>query len=176
MKRNEGQSSSDPQKGLESEEILLRELEQYPKQKLSKDDVNRVALMVNEYQGKIKSHLHEQQEKKATCMDRFADRVAKFGGSWRFVILLGIILTAWLLWDSSRTSLFIVSFALSIFTAFQVALIQSSQNRQAGKDKQEQMLDIAINYKAEQENLEIQNILRSIDERLQSMEKWQDKD
>ncbi|WP_052476165.1 DUF1003 domain-containing protein [Cohnella kolymensis] len=162
-------SVSDPEP--QSEELLMQELEKYPKHKMNKDDVYRVARMVNEYQGKIKAHLHEQQEKKAGRMDRFADRVANFGGSWRFVAALTVILTVWLIWDHGRLSLFMLSFSLSIFTVFQAALIQMSQNRQAMKDKQEQMLDIAINYTAEQENLEIQKRLTHIDKRLHGLEK-----
>jgi uncharacterized membrane protein len=154
-----------------SEELLLRELEKYPRHKLNKDDVQRVAQMVNEYQGKIKAHLYEQQEKKTNGLDHFADWVAHFGGSWRFIVSLALIVAVWLMWNNSRMSLFMLSFGLSVFTAFQAALIQMSQNRQAVKDKQEQMLDIAINYKAEQENLEIQNYLRNIEKRLHSLEK-----
>jgi uncharacterized membrane protein len=162
-------SFSDPEP--QSEELLMQELEKYPKHKLNKDDVDRVARMVTEYQGKIKAHLHEQQEKRASRMDRFADWVANFGGSGRFVAALTVILTVWLIWDHGRLSLFMLSFCLSVFTAFQAALIQMSQNRKAIKDKQEQMLDIAINYTAEQENLDIQNRLARIDERLQTLEK-----
>ncbi|MNT60173.1 hypothetical protein D3C72_1977330 [compost metagenome] len=64
-----------------------------------------------------------------------------------------------------------LSFILSIFTVFQATLIQMSQNRQAVKDKQEQIMDIAINYKAEKENVEIQNHLQQMEERLKYMER-----
>lgn len=153
-----------------SEELLMRELEKYPKQKLDKDDVHRVARMVNEYQGKIKAYLHEQQEKKTGKLDRFADKVALFGGSWKFIVTLAVFVVCWLAWDSSRTSLFFLSFSLSVFTAFQAAFIQMSQNRQAVKDKQEQILDIAINFTAEQENLEIQAHLKRIEQSLAVLE------
>jgi uncharacterized membrane protein len=155
----------------DSESSLLNELEkQYPNRKQNTDDIRRVASMVNEYKGNIKAGLHEQQEQKAGRWDRFADWVANFGGSWRFVITLCLIVALWLGYDNSRTSLFMLSFCLSVFTAFQAALIQMSQIRQAVKDKQEQMLDIAINYKAEQENLEIQEKLHTIDIRLRSID------
>jgi hypothetical protein len=61
-------SDDQRKQGLDSEEFLLWELERYPRKKLTKNDVHRVALMVNEYNGKIKAHLHEQQEKKETCI------------------------------------------------------------------------------------------------------------
>ncbi|PZE22152.1 DUF1003 domain-containing protein [Paenibacillus xerothermodurans] len=156
---------------LESAESLLRELENRPRDKLGDEDVQRVAHIVNEYQRKIKAHLHEQQEKKANRFDMFADRVANFCGSWSFLVVWAGIIAIWLVLDHSRNSLFLLSFCLSVFTTFQAAFIQMSQNRQAFKDKQEQMLDNAINYKAEQENREIQNYLRKIDGRLRILEK-----
>jgi uncharacterized membrane protein len=166
--------SNQQQNSESEEELLLRELEKFPKQKINKDDVGRVAEMVNEYQGKIKSYLYEQQEKKTSRLDRFADKVACFCGSWRFVTALAILLVVWMTWEHSRMSLFMLSFGLSIFTAFQAALIQMSQNRQSARDKQEQMLDNAISYQAEKENLDIQSYLKSIDERLAALEKSKD--
>jgi uncharacterized membrane protein len=165
-RRNSGSQSE--------EELLLRQLEKFPDHKLNKDDVKRVAEMVNEYQGKIKSYLYEQQEKKTSPLDRFADKVACFGGSWRFVIVSAILVTVWVTWDHSRMSLFMLSFCLSVFTVFQATLIQMSQNRQAAKDKQEQILDNAISYKAEKENLDIEAHLKSIDKRLACLEKHKD--
>jgi uncharacterized membrane protein len=153
------------------EELLLRQLEKFPKHKLNKDDVKRVTGMVNEYQGQIKSYLYEQQEKKTSRLDRFADKIACFGGSWRFVTTSAILVLVWVTWDHSRMSLFMLSFGLSVFTVFQAALILMSQNRQEAKDKQEQILDNAISYKAEKENLDIQVQLKSIDNRLASLEK-----
>jgi uncharacterized membrane protein len=156
---------------MDAEELLLRELQEHPQQKLNKDDVPRVAKIVSEYQGKINAYLHEQQEKKEGRRHRFADWVANFVGSWPFVLGLAVIVGVWVIVNDSRSSLYTLSFCLSIFTVFQAALIQMSQNRQAVKDKQEQMLDNAINYKAEQENLEIQHHLRKMDERLNHLEK-----
>ncbi|MFE6797005.1 DUF1003 domain-containing protein [Paenibacillus chitinolyticus] len=153
-----------------SEERLLKELEKYPRQKLHKEDVERVTEMVRDYQGKIKAHLHEQQEKKTNRWDRMADHVAVLAGSWWFVTSSAVIITVWMLVNSERNSLFILSFSLSILSLFQSTLIQKSQNRQAAKDKQEQMLDIAINYKAEQENLEIQQNLKELEVKLQWIE------
>ncbi len=151
-------------------EYLLRELEKDPNRKPNKDDIKRVASMVNEYKGSIKSPLHEQQEQKVGRGERFADWVAKLGGSWLFVINFCLVIIIWLAYDSSRSSLFILSFCLSVFTVFQAAMIQMSQNRQATKDKQEQMLHTAIDYKAEKENLEMQEKLQKIDNQLQAIE------
>jgi uncharacterized membrane protein len=45
-----------------------------------------------------------------------------------------------------------------------------SQNRQAARDKQEAIMDFAINYKAERENLEIQKLLEKMNARLSQIE------
>ncbi|GIP39564.1 hypothetical protein J31TS4_28440 [Paenibacillus sp. J31TS4] len=154
------------------EEELLQQLESYPEQKLNKEDVFRVAEMVNEYQGKIKVYLREQQEKKDSRIDRLADRVALFGGSWWFILAIAIIILIWILWNqiTGRDTLFYLSFSLSCLSIFSAPFILMSQNRQAAKDKQEQMLHTAIDYKAEQENLEIKRMLERIDERIRQLE------
>lgn len=46
-----------------------------------------------------------------------------------------------------------------------------SQNRQANRDKQEAILDFAINYRAEQENMEMKELLERMDQRLERMER-----
>ncbi|WJH34728.1 DUF1003 domain-containing protein [Paenibacillus sp. CC-CFT747] len=157
------------------EEMLLRELEKYPNQKLEKDDVYRVAEMVREYQGRIKAYLHEQQEKKVTSLDRLADKVARFGGSWGFIAILAFIIASWVVLNffASWNTLFILSFCMSCMSVFTAPFILMSQNRQAVKNKQEQMLDIAINFKAEQENMEIQSHLKQILERMDRLEELQ---
>jgi uncharacterized membrane protein len=52
----------------------------------------------------------------------------------------------------------------------QAPVILMSQNRQAARDKEESIMDFAINYKAEQENLEIQKILKQMNNHLNEIE------
>ncbi|RUT35573.1 DUF1003 domain-containing protein [Paenibacillus zeisoli] len=171
MRKHSHSQPTDASKSeLNADELLFHELEQFPEGKLDTHDIHRLAKMVNEYQGKIKAGLLEQHERNAGTGARIADKVAIFGGSWKFIFSLAAIMSSWLIWNHSRSSLFILSFILSIFTVFQATLIQMSQNRQAVKDKQEQIMDIAINYKAEKENVEIQNHLLHMEERLKYME------
>lgn len=65
----------------------------------------------------------------------------------------------------------LLNLILSWLAALQAPVILMSQNRQAARDKQEAIMDFAINYKAERENLEIQLLLEKMDQRLAQIER-----
>ena len=81
---------------------------------------------------------------KQTLGDRLADRVAKFGGSWTFIILFLGTLVAWavlnsivLAWYSTPFDPYPYNFLnlmLSMLAALQAPVILMSQNRQAMRD------------------------------------------
>jgi uncharacterized membrane protein len=48
---------------------------------------------------------------------------------------------------------------LSCMVSLQAPVIQMSQNREAKRQKEESIMDFAINFKAEQENIEIKGYL-----------------
>jgi len=85
-----------------------------------------------------------------------ADRVAQFGGSWRFIILFVLIL---LLWTGVNTAMAAKAFdpypfiflnlLLSMLAALQAPVIMMSQNRQAAKDRDAAAVDYEVNLKAE---------------------------
>jgi uncharacterized membrane protein len=159
------------------EEKLFEELNDEPKDNLSEAHIKRVTEMVNDYKGKIKSHLNEEQEKNTTWAGRLADHIASFGGSWPFIIIFATFLILWMGWNTfsftmhfDKSPFILLNLILSCMAAFQAPVILMSQNRQAARDKQEAIMDFAINYKAEQENLEIQKLLKSIDNRLEKLE------
>jgi uncharacterized membrane protein len=99
--------------------------------------------------------------------DRVADRIASVVGSWPFVILQSILLTAWILfnvyawvqaWDPYPFIL--LNLMLSFQAAYTAPIILMSQNRQAILDRQDQANDYDINLKAE---LEIELLHHKID-------------
>ncbi|MDR6882845.1 MULTISPECIES: DUF1003 domain-containing protein [Bacillales] len=156
-------------------EKLLRELDNETDAKLNIEQLARITAMVREYQGNIKSHLTHQQEKKSTWADRLADRIAFFGGSWTFIVFFGLFLAAWMALNLTRLAFdkppfILLNLILSCISAFQAPVILMSQNRQAARDKQEAILDFAINYRAEQENMELKELLERLDSRLERME------
>lgn len=156
-------------------EKLADELENEPDEAFSTEQLVRITGIVSEYNRKIKCHLAGVQEKRTSWADRLADRVASFGGSWSFIILFTALLVVWMIWNILGWKLrfdeppfILLNLILSCISAFQAPFILMSQNRQAARDKQEALLDFAINYKAQQENLDMMEHLKRIEQLLES--------
>jgi uncharacterized membrane protein len=162
---------------ITDEKNLVEDLNVNTKDNLSEAHIKRVTEMVNDYKGNIESHLNEEQEKSTNWSGRLADNIASFGGSWPFIIIFISFLLLWMAWNIvsftihfDESPFILLNLILSCLAALQAPVILMSQNRQAARDKQEAIMDFAINYKAEQENLEIQKILKKMDHRLHMIE------
>ncbi len=118
-----------------------------------------------------------EYESALTFGQRLADNVAKFGGSWTFIIIFGLILLAWvglnayLLARNSQTfdpyPYILLNLFLSMLAAIQAPVILMSQNRQSIKDRLDAAHDYQVNLKAE---LEILSLHEKLDELRES--KW----
>lgn len=93
---------------------------------------------------------------RSTFGERLADRVAAFGGSWRFLIGFGVFLGAWVLinlalWHAAPDPypFIFLNLMLSMLAAVQAPVIMMSQNRQAAKDRLVTSQDYECNLKAE---------------------------
>lgn len=110
---------------------------------------------------------NEEIEEHETFGDRLADGVAKFGGSWRFVILFGLVLLAYVVTNSEIVHpwdpypFILLNLFLSMLAAIQAPVIMMSQNRQDAKDRVRSELDYRVNLKAE---LEIEELLQRVGE------------
>lgn len=162
---------------IEDEKKLVEDLNVKQSDNLSEAHIKRVTEMVDEYKGNIEEHLNKQQEKSTSWSGRLADNIASFGGSWPFIIIFIAFLLGWMLWNIvqftahfDKTPFILLNLILSCLAALQAPVILMSQNRQAARDKQEAIMDFAINYKAERENLEIQLLLEKMDLRLDQIE------
>jgi CRP/FNR family transcriptional regulator, cyclic AMP receptor protein len=109
---------------------------------------------------------NEVIEREATFPERIADSVARFGGSWSFIIAFGIVLTVYtvvnvalgrLSWDPYPFIL--LNLFLSMLAAIQAPVIMMSQNRQDTKDRLRGELDYEVNRRAESE---IQGLARKL--------------
>jgi uncharacterized membrane protein len=88
-----------------------------------------------------------------------SDKVARFGGSWKFIILFSIILTLWILFNAFSPGknrfdpypFILMNLILSCIAAMQAPIIMMSQNRQEEKDRIRSENDYLINLKAEME-------------------------
>ncbi len=101
---------------------------------------------------------NEVIEQEWTRGDRIADSVARFGGSWTFIILFGIVLVIYSglnvalaarAWDPYPFIL--LNLFLSMLAAIQAPVIMMSQNRQDTKDRLRSELDYDVNRRAEAE-------------------------
>lgn len=107
----------------------------------------------------LSENLNEEYEKSLTFGTRLADKVAAFGGSWRFVIWAIAVLALWvlgnslvLLWKPFDPYPFILlNLFLSMLAALQAPIIMMSQNRQETRDRMRAENDYQINLKAEME-------------------------
>ena len=99
---------------------------------------------------------------------KISDRVARFGGSWAFIILFFVLLLIWILFNSYGPGsdkfdpypFILMNLILSCIAALQAPIIMMSQNRQEEKDRKRNENDYLINLKAE---LELRSLHQKID-------------
>ena len=97
-----------------------------------------------------------------------SDKVAQFGGSWKFIILFSVILAVWIFYNSivpkglnfDPYPFILMNLILSTIAALQAPVIMMSQNRQEEKDRMRSENDYLINLKAE---IEIRSLHQKID-------------
>ena len=96
-----------------------------------------------------------------TTDQRAADAVAKFGGSWIFIIIFGVVLACWVVLNTFILANYnkafdpypyiLLNLFLSMLASIQAPIILMSQNRQAELDRQNAEHDYEVNLKAELE-------------------------
>ncbi|HKR03264.1 MAG TPA: DUF1003 domain-containing protein [Bacteroidia bacterium] len=107
-------------------------------------------------------------EDKLSLSDRLADRVAEFGGSWRFIIFFLVVMALWIcvnvyLLKENKFDPYpfiLLNLILSCIAALQAPVIMMSQNRKEDKDRKRAENDYLINLKAE---IEIRNLHQKMD-------------
>ena len=110
----------------------------------------------------------EEDEQEITFVQKLADKVAEFGGSWGFIIFFMTFLVIWILlnvfWLSNHGfdpfPFILLNLILSCIAAIQAPVIMMSQNRQEEKDRERSKKDYKINLKSE---LEIRELHEKID-------------
>ncbi len=124
----------------------------------------------------LSKNLNAEYDSQLTLGQRLADKIADFGGSWRFIGIFALVL---LLWVIVNTTFFLrrpfdpypyifLNLVLSCLAAIQAPVIMMSQNRQEEKDRLRADYDYKVNLKAE---LEIRHLHEKIDHLLNSQ--WQ---
>jgi uncharacterized membrane protein len=119
----------------------------------------------------LSENLNTEFESKLTFGEHVADNVAKFGGSWRFIISFGVVLVVWIIINSilllrkpfDPYPFILLNLVLSCLAAIQAPVIMMSQNRQEAKDRLRSEHDYMVNLKAE---LEIRHLHAKMDQLL----------
>ena len=106
-----------------------------------------------------------------TFGQKAADWIAKWAGSWAFIILFFIFIGVWITTNGyfllkyvkegvmDPYPFILLNLALSCLAAIQAPIILMSQNRQAQRDRIKVDYDYHINKKAEKEIREIKSLL-----------------
>jgi uncharacterized membrane protein len=145
----------------DTENLLKSEDEQLTKlQKIVKQAIVEEKLIVE--------NLLHQPKEIITRGQSISDKVASFGGSWKFIISFSIILSIWILFNTlaPKTDEFdpypfiLMNLVLSAIAALQAPIIMMSQNRKEEKDRKRSENDYLINLKAE---LEVRSLHQKID-------------
>jgi uncharacterized membrane protein len=105
----------------------------------------------------VSRNINLDYEDQATFGQRLADRVAAVGGSWRFLIGFGVLMTAWIVLNAIVLAsdafdpypFVFLNLILSLLAAVQAPVILMSQNREAVRDRLAAGHDYEVNLKAE---------------------------
>jgi uncharacterized membrane protein len=105
----------------------------------------------------------------------WADRIASFGGSWKFLGIFAVFLLLWMIVNSLTLHakgfdpypFILLNLILSCLAAVQAPVIMMSQNRQEEKDRERAKNDYMVNLKSE---LEIRMLHEKIDHLLVTQE------
>jgi uncharacterized membrane protein len=152
-----------PQPGPREPEIDVQELGKLllegGLESLSKRERRVIAAIVRHRH--VTPDVNRTIEENETAGERIADRVARFGGSWTFILLFVGFLVAWILLNTVLVSrigrgfdlypFIFLNLMLSMVAALQAPIILMSQNRQASRDRIAAALDYEVNLKAELE-------------------------
>jgi uncharacterized membrane protein len=119
---------------------------------------------------------NELIEQEATRGERVADHVARFGGSWTFIIAFGVIMVVYTTvnvllrasaWDPYPFIL--LNLFLSMLAAIQAPVIMMSQNRQDTKDRLRGELDFDVNRRAASDIQGLSRKLNLLDEKVDDL-------
>jgi len=118
---------------------------------------------------RVSRNVNQEEEARLTVADRAADRIAGFGGSWKFILafmaflMIWVVINSWVLITGAFDPYpyLLLSTALNMLAALQAPIIMMSQNRQSHKDRLRANLDYQVNLKNE---LLLSDILRRLDE------------
>jgi uncharacterized membrane protein len=116
----------------------------------------------------LSAKLEREPAEVITFGQRISDKIALFGGSWKFIISFGAVIFLWISLNTyfllkkpfDPFPFILLNLILSCLAAIQAPVIMMSQNRQEAKDRNRSQNDYKINLKAE---IEIRQLHEKID-------------
>jgi uncharacterized membrane protein len=121
----------------------------------------------------VAENLETGFQQNTTFGERLSDRLASFGGSWKFILAFASVLVVWIIINSvvllfrpfDPYPFILLNLILSCLAAIQAPVIMMSQNRQEAKDRLRALHDYQVNLKAE---LEIRHLHEKVDHLLKN--------
>lgn len=100
--------------------------------------------------------------------EKVADGIAKFGGSWSFIISFFCVLVVWMAYNSDHFfaetfdpyPFILLNLVLSCLAAIQAPIIMMSNNRQAAKDRCDAKKDLSLSEDIDHEVHELRKEIR----------------
>ena len=165
--------------------ICRDDLQKYRKEYLTKlmaDEKGELSNLEIDVIEKLSEHesitLNVEKEfiSKLTLGEKLSDYIATFGGSWKFIIMFGLIIFIWIMintyWYVNQSfdpyPFILLNLVLSCVAALQAPVIMMSQNRQEARDRNRAEQDYKINLKAE---LELRQLHQKVDHLL--VQQWE---
>jgi uncharacterized membrane protein len=112
-----------------------------------------------------------------TFGEKLADGMARFGGSWSFILIFFVVLVGytWINVALGRHSwdpypFILLNLFLSMLAAIQAPVIMMSQNRQDEKDRLRSELDFEVNKRAEAEIQGLSRRLHALTEKVEDLQ------
>lgn len=161
----------------EDEYISEDELEKFKAEhvkSLLKDDKGQISEIEKQVADTIAKHdfmsrdFTEEEEDTITFGEKLSDKIAEFGGSWKFIISFIVFMTIWIGGNvfilSSKAfdpyPFILLNLILSCIAALQAPVILMSQNRSGIKDRKRAINDFQVNLKSE---IEIRHLHEKVD-------------
>jgi uncharacterized membrane protein len=157
--------------------ISISELNQYRQKYIAQyllkevgelSSLEKDVLKTIENEEMLSANLEADTVLKFTYGQRLADKIATFGGSWKFIIIFGVFILFWIFSNIvflinkgfDPYPFILLNLILSCLAALQAPVIMMSQNRQEEKDRDRAKQDYMVNLKSE---LEIRMLHEKID-------------
>jgi uncharacterized membrane protein len=145
---------------IELDQLLATEDEQLQK-------LNEIVQNAIEEEKLLSEKLLVFEDTKPGFVSQLADKVASFGGSWKFIVSFAFIMIIWIIINVyflqkpfDPFPFILLNLLLSTIAALQAPIIMMSQNRKEEKDRQRAVNDYLINLKSE---IEIRNLHGKLD-------------